>query len=140
MIEVRQDKNLRQHDLEQLYMAKGQSRYESRFGELHKAVTASDYLITAWADEQLVGILRSSGDGAFTQYISDFIVHPDFRSQGIASSLMDTYLEAVAHVDEIYLFFQNSGPKTFTGTWLAYRGFSEIKGGSVPFIYLRKKA
>lgn len=140
MVEIRQDKDFWQHDLEQLYMAKGHSKYETRFDELHKAVIASDYLVTAWEEGQLAGLLRSTGDGLFVQYISDFIVHPDFHSQGIASSLMDAYLEAVEQVDEIYLFFQNSGPNTFTGTWLDYRGFVEIKGESVPFIYLRKKA
>lgn len=59
--------------------------------DLHRAVSQSQWVATAWHQGRLVGLLRVLTDGVFTAFFKDFLVHPDYQHQGIAKELMDRY-------------------------------------------------
>jgi GNAT superfamily N-acetyltransferase len=49
----------------------------------------ANLVITAWDGERLVGILRALTDGAYSAYIADLAVHPDYQRQGVGKQLLD---------------------------------------------------
>lgn len=137
MIELSTGRDIGYDDIEQLYRSKGHTSYDKRMDALFEAVMACDYIVTAWDSGQLIGLIRSSGDLMFTQYVADFVIHPDHQSKGVASKLMDAYLEAADDVEKVYLMMQ--GPTSaFTRNWLIHKGF-ETRGGDPSAIYLKTK-
>ena len=124
-------------DINALYLSKGYSSYEDRLNQLYDAILASDYVITAWDDEKLTGIIRSSGDMKFSQYISDLLVHPEYKSKGLASKLMNEFIHTVTDVEEIYLMMASNTENKFTKNWLVYNGFEIIADTDQQTIYLK---
>lgn len=48
----------------------------------------SNIILTAWNNEELVGILRGWTDGAFHGYVCDLAIHPDYQNCGIGKELL----------------------------------------------------
>lgn len=138
MLNMSRDKSIAYSDIEYLYMSSGDTQYENKLDALYEAVVHSDHLVTAWDDTVLVGLIRSSGDMQFTQTISDFLVHPEHRTKGIASKLMNAYIEDTAQVEKIYLFMDDIS-SAFTRNWLLHKGFKLIKDDAELCIYLKVK-
>ncbi|MCG1010698.1 GNAT family N-acetyltransferase [Salinicoccus sp. ID82-1] len=138
MLNMSRDRDIAYSDIKQLYMGSGDTPYENRLDALHEAIIRSDYLVTAWDGEMLVGLLRSSGDMQFTQVIADFLVHPEHHTKGIASKLMNAYIKDTADVEKIYLFMDDGLASAFTRNWLVHKGFRIIKDGEDLCIYLKR--
>lgn len=49
---------------------------------------SSNLIVTAWNDEQLVGISRSITDWVWSCYLADLAVHPAFKKAGIGKELV----------------------------------------------------
>ena len=71
-----------------LYSSVGWSNYTNNPAMLRKAYKNSLYVLAAYADGKLVGILRAVGDGASVVFLQDLIVLPEFQRHGIGSQLM----------------------------------------------------
>jgi GNAT superfamily N-acetyltransferase len=48
----------------------------------------SSYVVTAWKDEQLVGVGRAISDGLFYTGVYDVLVHPEYQRRGIGTKIM----------------------------------------------------
>ena len=48
----------------------------------------ANLVVTAWADDQLVGISRALSDFAYVTYLSDLAVHQDYQKTGIGKELI----------------------------------------------------
>ncbi|SOH95288.1 Acetyltransferase (GNAT) domain-containing protein [Monaibacterium marinum] len=59
---------------------------------LQRALDNSLFCLSAREDEQLVGMVRASGDGILYAHIQDLIVAQGHRGQGIAGRLLDAIL------------------------------------------------
>lgn len=57
----------------------------------------------AYEAEQLVGIIRTVGDGHTIVFIQDILVLPDKQRQGVVSHLLQAVLKRFAHVRQIEL-------------------------------------
>ncbi|WP_020006820.1 GNAT family N-acetyltransferase [Salinicoccus albus] len=136
-MKIRHDKEMTPDDINALYLSKGYSSYEGKLDQLYDAILASDYVITAWDDERLTGIIRSSGDMKFSQHISDLLVHPEYKSKGLASKLMNEFIHTVTDVEEIYLMMASNTKNKFTKNWLVYNGFEIIADTDQQTIYLK---
>ena len=55
---------------------------------LHKALTNSATLVSAWADGELVGIGNAITDGYLVVYYPHMLVHPKYQGRGIGLELM----------------------------------------------------
>lgn len=89
----KQEKNIDQKQLEQLYADAGWTAYTKDIDQLHKAVLQSYDVITAWDEDRLVGLVRTVSDGLTIVYIQDILVLKSYQNNGIASVLMQTVLE-----------------------------------------------
>ena len=84
---------------------------------LHKALLNSHSLISAWNNEQLVGIANAISDGFLVVYYPHLLVHPDYQQQGIGKELMrllrEKYSKMHMHMlvadSEVVRFYQKCG-------------------------------
>jgi GNAT superfamily N-acetyltransferase len=51
-------------------------------------------VMTAWAGDTLVGVLRGITDGAYTTYVCDLAVHPDYQRSGVGRGLLEHVVSA----------------------------------------------
>lgn len=56
---------------------------------LHQALLNSHHLVSAWQDEQLVGIGNAISDGYLVVYYPHLLVHPEYQGQGIGRTLVE---------------------------------------------------
>lgn len=89
--------------LHQLYRSVQWGSYTDDLIRLKQSLLNSLCVISAWSDHQLVGLIRTVGDGETIVYIQDILVHPDFQHQGIGRRLMVTMLEEYQGVRQIVL-------------------------------------
>lgn len=68
-----------------LYSSVGWSNYTNNPAMLRTVYKNSLYVLAAYADGKLVGILRAVGDGASVVFLQDLIVLPEFQRHGIGS-------------------------------------------------------
>ncbi len=55
---------------------------------IRRMFEGSNVVISAWAEERLVGVLRGWTDGAFDGYVCDLAVHPTFQKSGVGRALL----------------------------------------------------
>ncbi len=55
---------------------------------LHKALTASHSLFSAWDDSRLVGVGNAISDGFLVVYYPHLIVLPEYQGRGVGTELM----------------------------------------------------
>ena len=55
----------------------------------------ANLLITAWSDDQLVGIARTMTDFAYVAYLADLAVDSSWQGQGIGTELINKTREAL---------------------------------------------
>lgn len=135
MVVISTDKNISKDDIVALYTSGDEELYTD-YDELYKNVLNSDYCITIYDEDQLIGIIRSNGDGNMNQYIAEIIIHAGCPTQGIGSKLLDAYLEATADVSKIYILSHGYYRTSFSRTWLQYKGFKLIAENDNIILYL----
>lgn len=84
--------------LHDLYDSVGWHVYTQDPDALLAAVENSTHVVTAWHDQQLVGLARVVSDKFTIVFIQDILVHPDFRRRRIATTLIEKVLKPFAHV------------------------------------------
>lgn len=58
---------------------------DARFGQM---LAHANLIVTAWDDQQLVGISRALSDFSYATYLSDLAVHGSYQRQGIGRELI----------------------------------------------------
>lgn len=85
--------------------------------KLVRAMHGFETVISAWAGDQLVGMVCAMDDGVMNAYVHYLLVHPDFQDAGIGRELMarikavySDYLRIclIAYDDEAH-FYENCG-------------------------------
>ena len=135
MVTISADKNISFDDIVELYTS-GEEEIYNDYDELYQSILNSDYCITVRNEDQLVGIIRSNGDGNLNQYISEIVMHAGCPTQGIGSKLLDAYLEAASAVSKIYILSHQYYRTSFSKTWLQYKGFKLIAENDSIILYL----
>lgn len=92
MINYKENVQIDKKDLERLYSSVGWAAYTSNLDTLEEAIDNSLAVITAWSNDELVGLIRAVGDGCTILYIQDILVHSDFQNQNIGTHLMTKML------------------------------------------------
>lgn len=114
MITYRSDNQVDFHLILSLYENAKWTNYTSNAERLKKGIQKSLFLLTAWHNEKLVGILRAIGDEETIIYIQDIIVLDSYQKQGIGKTLITMTLDQYIHVRQIVLLTdQDSGVIAF---------------------------
>lgn len=73
--------------------------------DLKIAIANSEPVISVWDEGRLIGFARGTSDGVYRATIWDVIIHPDYRSLGLGSKLVETILvhPKFSRVERVYL-------------------------------------
>ena len=91
-----------------LYASVGWSNYTNRPQQLEQAFHQSLFVIAAYDEDKLVGLIRAVGDGLTIVFIQDLLVYPHYQRQGIGRSLLQEPLERFKDVYQIQLATEQS--------------------------------
>lgn len=65
-----------------------------------RSLNNSLYILIAWDENKLVGLIRIIGDGETIIYIQDILVLREYQRQGIGSKLLETLLDEYKNVGQ----------------------------------------
>lgn len=75
-------------DLSRVFMNSGIKRPYQDLERLQQMIHHADIVITAWADDRMVGIARALTDYSYCCYLSDLAVDREFQQHGIGKELV----------------------------------------------------
>lgn len=105
-----------------LYASVGWTAYTDHPEVLRKGFENSMLTLAAYDGDDLLGIIRTVGDGNTIVFVQDILVFPEHQRKGIGSALLQAVLDRFSHVRQIELATDNT-PKTiaFTSPWVFER-------------------
>lgn len=86
------EKHIDKEQLEKLYNDAEWYVYSNDLDLLQQAINESLFVLTAWEDDKLVGLIRVVGDGLTIIYIQDILVLKEYQNQGIATQMLQHVL------------------------------------------------
>jgi len=122
---------LKTEDIIEVYRSSGILRPIEDTQRIEKMYKNSNLIISAWAEEKLVGVSRSLTDFHYACYLSDLAVHMDFQKHGIGKELIRLTKEKIGDQTMLLLL---SAPMAME--YYPKVGFQTVING---FIIKRKK-
>lgn len=94
-VEFSFDKRPTADQIIELYDQSGLPRPTQDKERIQKMYDSSNLIVTAWDNDILVGVSRSITDWAWSCYLADLAIHPDYQKGGIGKKLIDLTKEKV---------------------------------------------
>ena len=91
-IEIKETFEIEQASIIELYKANEWSSAEKP-DQLYLGLLNSHSLVTAWHEEQLVGLGNALSDGHLVVYYPHLLVHPDYQGKGIGKLILKRFQE-----------------------------------------------
>ncbi|MGF2055655.1 GNAT family N-acetyltransferase [Vagococcus fluvialis] len=131
MIHYKENYQIYKSDLEKLYSSVGWAAYTKNLEVLEQAINHSLQVISAWDEDELVGLIRVIGDGFTIIYVQDILVHPDYQDKKIGTELMTKILDNYPEVRQKVLLTEDAPDVRH---FYEKFGFTSCdKGGAVAF-------
>lgn len=119
-----------------LYTQVGWTNYTSQTEMLARALENSLYILAAFDDNRLVGLIRCVGDGVSILFIQDLLVLPVYQRQGIGRALLSRCLTAFTDCYQIHLLTEISEKTQGFYEAMGFLPVSEVK--CLAYTYMRK--
>lgn len=86
------EKDIDKKQLQNLFQSVGwkTAEYPNR---LHEAIKNSDYVMTIWKQDELVGLISAITDGYINVFITYLLVKPEYQKCGFGKAMMENFLE-----------------------------------------------
>lgn len=93
------------HQLQALFRLGAFWAQDRKIEDWKVAIEYSEPVITIWDRDRLIGFARATSDGIYRATIWDVVIHPDYRSAGLGSKLVETVLShpRMNRVERVYL-------------------------------------
>ena len=121
-MEIREYTDFNIDEIRRLYSEVGWTAYTENMPALEQGYKNSMTVLAAYEDDELLGIIRTVGDGFTIVFIQDILVFPEKQRQGIGTALLKAVLDRYPNVRQIELATDNT-PKTIA--FYKSLGFSE---------------
>ena len=132
---IKEYKIYNEQEILPLYTSVGWTAYTNHAEVLRKGFENSMLTLAAYDGDDLLGIIRTVGDGHTIVFVQDILVFPEHQRKGIGSALLQAILDRFSHVRQIELATDNT-PKTIAFyKSMGFREMSEI--GCCGFMKLR---
>lgn len=92
---ISETRNIDKEKILELYRANQWSAAEKP-DELFRALINSHTLVSAWVDEELVGIGNAISDGHLVVYYPHLLIHPNYQGKGIGKMIVAKMQEKYA--------------------------------------------
>lgn len=122
-MEIKEYRTYNEAEILSLYASVGWTAYTDHPDVLRKGFENSMLTLSAYEEDQLLGIIRTVGDGHTIVFVQDILVFPEHQRKGIGSALLQAILDRYSHVRQIVLATDNT-PKTIA--FYKSRGFLEL--------------
>lgn len=122
-MEIREYTKYNEEEISHLYKAVGWTAYTENMPALQEGFKNSMLVLAAYDGEELLGIIRTVGDGATIVFVQDILVFPDKQRQGIGTALLKEILNRYPNVRQIELATDNTSK---TVSFYKSMGFSEM--------------
>lgn len=122
-MEIKEYKEYQGDEIQTLYAAVGWTAYTEDLPALERGFQNSLLVLAAYADGELIGLIRAVGDGATVVFVQDLLVAPQKQRQGVGTALLKAVLDRYANVRQLLLMTDNT-PKTIA--FYKSMGFSEL--------------
>lgn len=125
MIKYTEEKKFTQEEVQKLFLSVGwtSGNYPKR---LYKALMNSSTVLTAWDEEELVGLIRVLDDTEMLAQIHYVLVHPDHQGKGIAGTMLEYVKEK--YKDFMYIDVMPEDKKNVP--FYEKHGFTIMKSGA----------
>jgi Acetyltransferases len=90
-------------ELVELYNNVGWNNYTKDTKKLERAFINSTFIVSAWNEDKLVGVLRAVGDSETIMYIQDILVDEIYQSKGIGRQLIAEFMNEYENIRQIVL-------------------------------------
>ncbi|MFJ6210227.1 GNAT family N-acetyltransferase [Lysinibacillus sp. NPDC092081] len=107
-IVFKEEKYIDMNDLKALYEDVEWYAYTKDLDQLQQALLNSIYVLSAWENDQLIGLTRVVGDGLTILYIQDILVLNSHQNRGIATDMMNHILEKYKDVRQKVLLTEEA--------------------------------
>ena len=125
MIKYTEEKKFTQEQVQKLFLSVGwtSGNYPKR---LYKALMNSSTVLTAWDEEELVGLIRVLDDTEMLGQIHYVLVRPDHQGKGIAGAMLEYIKEK--YKDFMYIEVMPEDKKNVP--FYEKHGFTIMKNGA----------
>ena len=125
-MELKEYTQFKSDEILRLYTKVGWTAYTEDIPALEHGYKNSLYILAAYENDQLIGIIRVVGDGATVILIQDIIVCPERQRRGIGTALLKAVLDRYSAVRQIQLTTDNTPETVAFYKSLGFVDFSEI--------------
>ena len=125
-MELKEYTQFKSDEILRLYKQVGWTAYTEDMPALERGYKNSLYILAAYENDQLIGIIRVVGDGATVILIQDIIVCPEMQRRGIGTALLKAVLDRYSAVRQIQLTTDNMPETVAFYKSLGFVDFSEI--------------
>ena len=102
-MEIREYIGYNEPQILELYSSVGWSAYTDHPDVLRKGFEKSLLTLAAYEGDQLLGLIRTVGDGETVIFIQDLLVYPEHQRRGVGTTLVKAVLNRFSHVRQIEL-------------------------------------
>jgi ribosomal protein S18 acetylase RimI-like enzyme len=95
--------SLSENELYALYDDLNWKKYTSNIQQLVEGVKSSLYVVGAYDEAELIGLIRVVGDGHTIVYIQDVLIKNMFQHQGLGTTLFNMVQHKYSHVRQMVL-------------------------------------
>ena len=125
-MEIREYTNYNEEEIFRLYNAVGWTPYTNNMPALREGFKNSMLVLAAYDGEELLGIIRTVGDGTTIVFVQDILVFPDKQRQGIGTALLKEVLNRYPNVRQIELVTDNTAKTVGFYKSMGFAEMSEI--------------
>lgn len=125
-MQIREYTHYNEDEILRLYTAVGWKAYTENKEALRKGFGNSLLILAAYENDELLGIIRTVGDGATIVFVQDILVFPDRQRQGIGTSLLREVLDRFADVRQLELVTDNTEKTVAFYRSMGFHDFSEL--------------
>jgi ribosomal protein S18 acetylase RimI-like enzyme len=132
MITYRTDQDFREEQLRELFLSVNwvSANYAD---QLVIAMKNSAYVVSAWHEDKLIGLVNVLSDGTLTAYIHYLLVKPEYQKQGIGTEMIKMVIDKYAGYLYLLLLAESKEVISF------YRKLNfEVEATAAP-MFLQKK-
>ena len=110
-MEIREYRTYNEQEILSLYTSVGWTAYTDAPDTLRQGFEHSLLTLAAYENGQLVGLIRTVGDGYTIVFVQDILVFPEYQRRGIGTALLQAVLDRFSHVRQMELATDDT-PKT----------------------------
>ena len=125
-MEIREYKTYNEPEILRLYASVGWTAYTDHPEVLRQGFENSMLTLAAYKDDQLLGIIRTVGDGHTIVFVQDILVYPEHQRKGIGTALLQAILDRYCYVRQIELATDNTEKTIVFYKLMGFKEMSEI--------------